>query len=96
MVRSVTVEVAGQKLGIRTDASDAELRTLTALINDRVNEIRGASANAPPAKVYLLTALAIADELRRVSAELARLRETVTTEAQGALRFLEEDAPPSG
>lgn len=91
MVRSVTVEVAGQKLGIRTDASDAELRALSALINERVAEIRGASTAASPAKVYLLTALTLADELRRVSAELARLRETVDAEAQGALRFLEED-----
>ena len=94
MVRSVTVNVAGQKLSIRTDASDTELAELAGLVNERVNHIRKASGSASPAKVYLLTALAVADELRQVKAELADVRNSVTNQAQGALRFLEEDAPP--
>ena len=94
MVRSVTVNIAGQKLSIRTDASDEELSELTSLVNGRVREIRAGSASASPAKVYLLTALAVAEELRLAKVELARIRESVTTHAQGALRFLEEDAPP--
>lgn len=92
MVRSVTVEIAGQKLSIRTDASDAELGALASMVNERVRAIRAGSASAPPAKVYLLTALAIADELRQVNAELVAVREAVTSQAQGALQFLEDDA----
>ncbi len=91
MVRSVTVNIAGQMLSIRTDASDAELRELAGLVNDRVDVIRGGSATTAPAKVHLLTALSLADELRQVRTELETLRESLTTQAQGALRFLEDD-----
>lgn len=91
MVRSVTVTIAGQQLSIRTDASDPELRELARTVNERVDAIRGASSTAPPAKVYLLAALSMADELRQVRAELEKVRAAVATQAQGALQFLEGD-----
>lgn len=91
MVRSVTVNVAGQKLSIRTDASDAELAELARLVNDRVKEIQSASMSASQAKVYLLVALSLADELRQARNEATRTREAVEAHAQGALSFLESD-----
>lgn len=91
-VRSVTVNVAGQSLSIRTDATDEELKRLSDLVDSRVNMIQAASRSAPPSKVYLLAALAVADELRQSQAELLRLRESVSQHAQGVLQFLEQDA----
>ncbi|MFT6397397.1 MAG: cell division protein ZapA (FtsZ GTPase activity inhibitor) [Bradymonadia bacterium] len=92
MVRSVTVTIAGQKLSLRTDASDAELRELTDLLNERVSAIRTGAGSASPAKVHLLTALSLADDLRQTRSELERMKSLVTSHAQGALDFLEEDA----
>ncbi len=91
-VRSVTLHVAGQTLSIRTDAPEDELETLTELVNGRVREIQAAAPSAPAGKVYLLTALAIADELRQLRAELEHVRNTVSDHAQGALRLIDQDA----
>ena len=92
MVRSVSVTIAGQKLSLRTDASDAELRALTDLLNERVGAIGSGAGSVAPAKLYLLTALSLADDLRQAQAEIERMRSLVTSRAQGALDFLEEDA----
>jgi cell division protein ZapA (FtsZ GTPase activity inhibitor) len=91
MARSVSVQVAGQTLNIRTGASDAELEALTALIDQRVGEIRSAAPKAKTDHVLALTALGLADELRQLTLEFERFRATVTEEAQGALQFLDED-----
>ncbi|MCB9507282.1 MAG: cell division protein ZapA [Myxococcales bacterium] len=93
MVRSVTLHVAGQKLSIRTDASDAELTELVQEVTNRVRDVQSASMTATQAKVFLLTALSLADELRQARAELARVRDAVTLHAQGALSFTDSDAP---
>ena len=92
MVRSVSVTIAGQKLSLRTDASDAELAAVTELLNERVSSVRSGAGSAAPAKLYLLTALSLADDLRQARAELERIRSLATSHAQGALEFLEEDA----
>lgn len=93
MVRSVAINVAGQKLSIRTDASEAELVELVNSVNGRVKALQGSTMTVPQAKLYLLAALSLADELRQVRAELARVRQTVEEHAQGALSFLDE--PPA-
>lgn len=61
--RSVTLTIAGQTLSIRTDADDARLRRIVRKVDGRVDEIRRGAPSIPTAKVHLLAALTLAEEL---------------------------------
>lgn len=96
-VRPVTLHIAGESIGIRTDASDAQLEALAARVESCIDAIRGGKGGAPNAKVFLLAAIALAEELREteesreeLEGELERLRNMVHGHVQGALDFLDD------
>lgn len=93
-VRSVSVTVAGQTLRLRTDATDDELRTLVASVNERVQAIRAATKSASTVNIYLLAAMTLADDLRRSRASMRRLEDDVRHIAEHALAELDDDDPP--
>jgi cell division protein ZapA (FtsZ GTPase activity inhibitor) len=86
-VRSVTLQIAGQSIPLRTDTDDATLTAMTDLLNKRIAEIQAAARTAPPPRVYLLAALTLAEELVRARGEhgalIGHIRAT-------ALRAIEE------
>lgn len=92
-VRSVTVSVAGQRLHLRTDATDDELREVTGLVDDRVRQLVESARTATSSRVYLLAALTFADELRRSRRDHEQLRAAVADAADEAITCLDDDAP---
>ena len=92
-VRSVTVSVAGQRLHLRTDASDDELREVTSLVDERVRQLVESARTATSSRVYLLAALTFADELRRSKRDHEQLRSAVHDATNEALTCLDDDAP---
>lgn len=75
MKRSVTVEVAGQKFTLRTDADQSYLDILAAFVNEKMGEVKTSTRTFSTHALAILAALNIADELfqsRREQAELKR------------------------
>jgi cell division protein ZapA len=58
-----TVEVFGQKLGLRADGDEARLHELARFVDQRMREVADRSSSVDTVKIAVLTALNIADEL---------------------------------
>ena len=83
----IEVEILGQKLVIRSEASAEHVRALAAYVEQRCSEIRGGAVGVDPARLLALTALDIADELFRAREERAAVDQDTGTRL-GTLREL--------
>ena len=99
-VRLVNVTIAGQYIGLRTDALDADLERYVRAVDDTLSAVTGGKPASMSA--VLLAAIALAQRADEAEAraehadvEAERLRALVTGHAQGALAFLDEDAASS-
>ena len=91
-IRSVPLNIAGQRISIRTDQSDTYLNALAAEVNALVDSLRQAAPQAGMPQIMALAAIQLAD--RAVSAEAAAARENLKVERHierlsGILRTLE-------
>jgi cell division protein ZapA (FtsZ GTPase activity inhibitor) len=80
--QTVTIDIAGTKYKMTSDAEPEQLRRLAELINARIDELGpGAQRSASPAQLLAMVALSLAEDLeaaeaRRLRAE-ARIREVL-------------------
>jgi len=58
-----TVEIFGQRLGLRADGDSARLEELARFVDTRMREVAERSSSVDTVKIAVLTALNIADEL---------------------------------
>ncbi len=58
-----TVEIFGQKLGIRAEGEAARLQELARFVDSRMREVADRTSSVDTVKIAVLTALNIADEL---------------------------------
>lgn len=89
--RSVMLEVAGHRLGLKTDRDDSFLDNLAGYVSDQVRELRQAAPRAPMDKVCLLVALQIADELFAERAHNQALTEEIERRSEAVLSLLERE-----
>lgn len=92
MKRSVTVEVAGLKFQLKTDADEAYVKSLARFVTEKVEEVRSSSRTIATHNLALLAAMNIADDLfrsRRVSKEF---RQRVRDKSRRVLEILEKEA----
>jgi len=95
-LRPVKVQVAGQTLALRTDASAAYLRELAAMVDSRLAEVRDRLAPEPGAPrravstqaLALLCALQLADELHQSEAQRRALRRDARARVERILEHL--------
>jgi cell division protein ZapA len=80
--RSVTVEVAGQKLTLRTDAGEEYLHALAAFVNEKIAEVKTSTRTFSTHALAILAALNIADELFQAREQKDDLRKRVREKAQ--------------
>jgi cell division protein ZapA len=84
--RSVTVEVAGQKLSLRTDADEEYVRSLAELVNAKISEVKAPSSSGGRTlsthALAILAALNLADELFQAQRGHAELRRQVREKAK--------------
>jgi cell division protein ZapA (FtsZ GTPase activity inhibitor) len=92
------VTIAGQRYTIKSDAEEAYVHTLAALVDQKVREVQRGAKTAPPQAVAVLAALQIADDLHRVRDEAARerhrraeLRRRVRNKAQSIRALLDRE-----
>jgi len=62
---SVTVKIFGNEYVLKGDADPEYVQQVAEFVNDRMNEVARSSAMASTAKVAILAAINIADELLR-------------------------------
>ena len=62
---SVTVKIFGNEYVLKGDADSEYVQKVAAFVNDRMNDVARSSTVASPAKVAILAAVNIADELFR-------------------------------
>lgn len=58
-----TVEIFGQRLGVRADGDPSRLQELASFVDHRMREVADRSSSVDTVKIAVLTALNIADEL---------------------------------
>lgn len=58
-----TVEIFGQRLGLRADGDTTRLQELAQFVDSRMREVADRSSSVDTVKIAVLTALNIADEL---------------------------------
>src|SRR5688500_5729245 len=97
-LRPVKVQVGGQTLALRTDASAAYLRQLAALVDSRLAEVRDSHRAPEPGgaprrpvstqALALLCAMQLADELTQAQASTAALRREARARVERILEHL--------
>ena len=86
MKRTVTLEIAGARYRMASDADEDHLRRLADLVNERIAALGPKAArSATPAQLLAVVALGLADEL--VQSESKR-RELEATTRDAALRAI--------
>ena len=88
-VRSLTLTVGGQSLNVRTDTPDEVLDDCKATVEKRIAHVGGGSAGGSDARILLLVAMSLAEELRRERQTLETLSGQLRDRAEKALRDLE-------
>jgi cell division protein ZapA len=58
-----TVEIFGQRLGLRADGDEARVQEIARFVDFRMREVADRSSSVDTVKIAVLTALNIADEL---------------------------------
>ena len=89
----VTVEIAGQKHVLRSDAPPEYTRAVAAHLDATLRALP-ASATLDPHRAAILAALSITDELFRAREELRFLRDDGERRALAAAELLESAATP--
>ncbi|MCA9583615.1 MAG: cell division protein ZapA [Myxococcales bacterium] len=77
MKQTVTLEIAGAKYRMTSDAEGRHLERLASLVNDRVTALGPKAArSASPAQLLAVVALGLADDLQAADARCRKLEET--------------------
>jgi cell division protein ZapA (FtsZ GTPase activity inhibitor) len=87
--RSVTVDVAGQKLQLRTDAEESYVAALAEYVNGKIGEVKASSKTYSTHVLAVLAALHIADELFQLRERDDELRQRVREKSRRLLELLE-------
>jgi cell division protein ZapA (FtsZ GTPase activity inhibitor) len=87
---NVTLEIAGTRFRLVADAEESHLQRLAALVNERVDELKGKSSRvAAPAQLLALVALGLADDLLCSQEKENRVRELTRTAVASAIERID-------
>jgi cell division protein ZapA len=90
---SVTVEIFGQEYKIRGDADPEHMAEIARYVDDKMKEVAQGVPVGSLAKIGILAALNITDELFRERAEKRKMQDGIESAADRMRRKLEEIAP---
>jgi cell division protein ZapA len=89
--RSVTVQIAGQRYTLRSDAGEDTVRAIAALVDRRMKDIQKQTRTADTQSLAILTALQIAEDLFEERDATATLKKRIRDKSESLLRFLERE-----
>ena len=90
MKRSVTVEIAGQKFTLKTDADEAYVRSLARFVTEKMDEAKKGTKGVATQSVALLAAMHIADDLFQTRKSAKDFRRRVKEKSRTILDLLEK------
>jgi cell division protein ZapA (FtsZ GTPase activity inhibitor) len=97
---TITLEIAGTKFRLVSDAGGEHLQALAAAVNERVERLgRGGSRNVPSGQLLALCALELADELATAQNKLSEVERLTKTTLGAAIaridsRLADASKPP--
>ncbi len=77
MNRQIELEIAGQRLKIRTDEDEEYMRSLARYVSEQLDGLGGAQRGTTTLSLVLLTALRMADDFHKLKASHESLNESV-------------------
>jgi cell division protein ZapA (FtsZ GTPase activity inhibitor) len=83
--RTITLDIAGTKFRLISDAEPQHLEQLAAMINERVDRLSRAARNASSAQVLALAALDLADGLKSAQDKLHEVEQLTRTTIGNAI-----------
>ena len=92
MKRSLTVEIAGQRIGLRTDSDEKQVHRIAAGVDARIRAVQRGGRGVDTQQVAILVALQFAEELERERQALAELKAQVRVKGDALLKLLERHA----
>ncbi len=92
MKRSVTVNVAGQRLVLRTDVDERTVHTLAEQVGERMRSVQTHGRAVDTQKVVMLVAMQLAEELHRERAASAELKRKIRDKGRALLAELAREA----
>ncbi len=93
MKREIDLDIAGQRLHIRTDEDENYMRGLAAYVDEQMREIgKGQQRGIASLTIALLAALRIADEYHKMQGLQGSIESSLTRLAEAVESAL--DAPP--
>jgi len=99
---TITLEIAGTKFRLVSDADETHLQRLAAMINERVERLgKGGSRSAPSSQLLALCALELADELVAAQTKLSEVERLTRSAVANAIARIdarlsvESKAPPA-
>ena len=87
---TVSVEIRGQKLNVRSDHDPDFVRQLASHIDQKVAEIQENAPTVPLSKLLMLASMTVAEELFEARAELEDLRGTIEERTDAMMSLLEQ------
>lgn len=89
--RTVTLEIAGAKYRMTSDADEAHLTRLAAIINERIDALGPkAQRTATPAQLLAVVALGLVDDLMSAERRRREVEEATRTAVQAAIAKIDE------
>ncbi|MBN1769854.1 MAG: cell division protein ZapA [Deltaproteobacteria bacterium] len=105
-MKSHSIDIAGQRLSIRSTATESHMRRLADLVNGRIKALRAGAPSVPLPTVLALAAIQIADDLceledfvvrerREVAADVRRVATALDKGVAAVDRWVEAAAKPA-
>jgi cell division protein ZapA (FtsZ GTPase activity inhibitor) len=91
MKRPVTVQIAGQKYTLRSDAGEEQVRALASFVDGLCKDVQRQTRAADTQAVAILAALRIAEELFGERAATAELKRRIREQGETLLDLLSRE-----
>ncbi|MDH5667106.1 MAG: cell division protein ZapA [Nitrospira sp.] len=95
MIKTIEVEIYGQRYAIRGDADDVYIRRLALFVEDQMKRLAGGMKTATPAKLAVLTAINLAHQLFESEKKRAQGEADVDRRMETLMESIEEQISTS-
>lgn len=95
MIKTIDVEIYGQRYAIRGDADDAYIRRLAHFVDDRMKCLAEGMKTATPTKLAVLTAINLAHQLFESEKKRTQGEADVDRRMETLMESIEEQIPTS-
>ncbi len=92
---SVTVEILGQRLSLRSDKDPEHVQNLARYINEKARAIQSAAPKVTNEKLMMLVSMMVAEELHEAKTEVGTLKVALQERVDAALAQLDELDDPN-